>query len=65
MNLFEGFIQLFSKCPSVFKPFSHPGSQKDDDNDQEGVEGEEGDHRGEQGEPESQVRRLWRGEERR
>lgn len=48
--------------PSSFPP---PGSQEDDDDDQEGVKGEAGDHRGEQGEPEGQVGRLWRGEERR
>lgn len=49
----------------MLSSFPPSGSQEDDDDDQEGVKGEAGDHRGEQGEPEGQVGRLWRGEERR
>lgn len=39
------------------------GPQEGDGDDQKGVKGEERDHRGEQGEPEGQVGRLWRGKE--
>lgn len=47
----------------LYEPVLSPGPQEDDS--QEGVKGEEGEQRGEQGEPEGQVRRLWRGKERR